>query len=241
MHSIVYDSVNDEFTVPQQFGQAIMTYRGGAQGAEAPIRIIQGPLTQLRAPDRLDVDTVHNEIFVPEGWAVLVFERGAQGNVAPKRILRGPSEMPINANSVAVDPINNLLIVGNAPRGAPARIFVFNRTDDGDAKPIRVIGGPKSGLRSLGGPVAVYPPKKEIIASNRGRGGESAVLSSAESFVGIWSVEDNGDVPPRWRIGGPNGVLQMPRGVALDPKNKALMVSDKRLNAVLTFYFPEMF
>jgi hypothetical protein len=33
----------------------------------------------------------------------------------------------------------------------------------------------------------------------------------------------------------------MPRGIALDPKNKAMMVSDKRLNAVLTFYFPEMF
>ena len=55
------------------------------------------------------------------------------------------------------------------------------------------------------------------------------------------SIEDNGDVPPRWRVGGPKGVLLMPRGVALDPKHKELIVSDKRLNAVLTFSFPEMF
>ena len=33
----------------------------------------------------------------------------------------------------------------------------------------------------------------------------------------------------------------MPRGVTLNPKHKELIVSDKRLNAVLTFYFPELF
>lgn len=33
----------------------------------------------------------------------------------------------------------------------------------------------------------------------------------------------------------------MVRGVAVNPKNKELIVSDKRLNAVLMFYFPEMF
>jgi len=31
-------------------------------------------------------------------------------------------------------------------------------------------------------------------------------------FVGIWStLLDNGDVAPRWTIGGPNGVLKQPR------------------------------
>jgi len=42
-------------------------------------------------------------------------------------------------------------------------------------------------------------------------------------------------------LGGPKGVLRMPRGIALDPKHKNMLVSDKRLNAVLTFNFPEMF
>lgn len=56
MHGITYDPVHDEFTVPQQFGQAILTYRGAANGEERPIRIIQGPHTQLDAPEHLDVD-----------------------------------------------------------------------------------------------------------------------------------------------------------------------------------------
>jgi hypothetical protein len=33
----------------------------------------------------------------------------------------------------------------------------------------------------------------------------------------------------------------MPRGVAIDEKNRSIIASDKRLNAVLTFYFPEAF
>ena len=33
----------------------------------------------------------------------------------------------------------------------------------------------------------------------------------------------------------------MPRGVALDEKNKNIIVTDKRLNAILTYHFPEIF
>jgi hypothetical protein len=33
----------------------------------------------------------------------------------------------------------------------------------------------------------------------------------------------------------------MPRGVALDVKNKSIIASDKHLNSVLTFRIPELF
>ena len=88
MHSIVYDEIHDEFVVPQQFGQAILTFRGGADGEEVPVRVIQGSLTQLRNPDRLGLDPVHNEIFVPQGNSVLVFPREAKGNVADRKSTR---------------------------------------------------------------------------------------------------------------------------------------------------------
>jgi len=61
------------------------------------------------------------------------------------------------------------------------------------------------------------------------------------SFVGVWSISDDGDVPPRWKIGGPKSTLKNPRGVALEPKHKELIVADMRLNAILTYYFPEIF
>ncbi len=59
--------------------------------------------------------------------------------------------------------------------------------------------------------------------------------------MGIWSIDDSGDVPAQWTIAGPKGMLRQPRGVTLDPKNKTLIVSDKYLNGVLTYSFPELF
>ncbi len=73
------------------------------------------------------------------------------------------------------------------------------------------------------------------------RGPSDNDLASDTDFVGVWSIEDNGDVPPRWTIGGPKGTLVHVHGVALDPKNKSVIINDKRLNAVLTYYFPEIF
>jgi len=222
--------------VPQFYAQAILVFRGGANGEEAPIRVIQGPRTQLKAHDRLALDPVHNEIYVPQGDKVLVFAGDAQGDAAPIRVLQGP-DTQLQAGNVAVDPVNNLLVVGGMRGRRDGQLQIFNRTDSGNVKPKRVIRGPHTELTYIFGPIAVYPPRAEILAGIRGEG----ELASDECFVGVWSMNDNGDAPPRWRIGGPKGILQQVRGLALIPAHKSLVVTDKRLNAVLTFYFPEMF
>jgi hypothetical protein len=49
-----------------------------------------------------------------------------------------------------------------------------------------------------------------------------------------------GDTPPVWKFGGPHGIVRQPRGVTLDPAHKSVIVIDKRVNAVLTWYFPEV-
>ncbi len=216
-----------------------MTFRGAANGEEAPIRIIQGPHTQFIAPNRVDVDPVHNEIFVPEEDHVLVFSREANGDAAPIRILRGP-DTQLGADAVAVDPVHDLLVVAGSQRGGRERVnslLVFNRTDEGNAKPRAVISGPKTRLIGTN-LLQVYPPKGDILVVVR-PAGES--LATDEGFIGVWNISDKGDVPPRWTIGGPKGMLQQVRGVAFDAKNKSVIISDKRLNAVLTYYFPEIF
>jgi len=238
MHAIAYDEIHDEFIVPQQFAQALLTFRGSASGEEPPARVIQGSRTMLEQPARLGLDAVNNEIYVPEEDKVLVYPRMGNGNVAPTRVLEGP-DTGLGASSVAIDPVHNLLVVVGARRREGTKIMIFNRTASGNTKPLRVITGPKTMLSRLGGPHAVYPPTGRIIVSIRGNISEE--LASDESFVGVWNINDNGDVPPRWTIGGPKGVLQMVRGVAVNPKHKELIVTDKRLNAILTFYFPELF
>jgi hypothetical protein len=228
MHAIAYDPVHDEIMVPQQFGQGILIFRGSANGEEPPVRVIRGPRTQLIALDRLGVDPINNEIYVPEGEKVLVFPREGNGDVAPTRVLTGPETRIGAARSVAIDTARNLLIIAGSPRDSAGgervnELFIFERTASGNAKPLRVITGLGSSWN-----VAVYPDGGLIFVVQRG-------------YVGVWHVDDNGRVPPRLTIGGPSGVLQEPRGVTIDPKNRAVIVSDKQLNAVLTFHVPQVF
>ena len=65
---------------------------------------------------------------------------------------------------------------------------------------------------------------------------------SRKAFLsGVWSIHDDGDIPPRWKLGGPGSIMKKPRGIALNPKDKELIIADMRLNSVLTYYFPEIF
>jgi hypothetical protein len=256
MHDIRYDAVNDEFLVTNPFAQAIMVYRGAANGEEAPIRVIVGPKTQISGSayagvDRLDVDPIHNEILVPTGTSILVFPRTAQGDVAPIRVIKGPDTMLRGAQTLAVDPVNNVIIASfsrstrSATEGARADggtvglggLAVFNRTDNGNVKPQRVILGPKTGIVRIN-QMQAYSPKSLVVAAMPGAGDAQ---EPEGVFVGVWSIHDHGDVAPRWKIWGPKSQMKKPRGVTLNPKNKEVIVSDMRLNAVLTYYFPEMF
>jgi len=247
MHDIRYDAVHDEFLVTNPFAQAILVFRGGADGEEAPIRIIQGPNTQLQGTgaqaggvDRLDVDPVHDEIVIPAGDRILVFPRTGNGDVSPLRVIQGPATTLHRAQAIAVDPVHNVIVAGTNRqyKNGYGALLIFNRTDTGNAKPRGIILGPKSEIGNLN-QLVTYSPKGWIIAAQTG---DSYGKSEPEGvFVGVWSVHDNGDVPPRWRLAGPRSTLKKPRGVALNPKEKELMIADMTLNAVLTFYFPEIF
>jgi hypothetical protein len=250
MHDIRYNEVRDEFYVGNPFAQAVLTFRGGADGQEAPIRIIQGPKTMLENVDTLEVDVVNNEIIVPEGDNVLVFPMTANGDVAPTRVIRGGRAMGWRAgNGIAVDPIHNVLVTDGTLTGdnvewqTPYRrgresILIFDRTANGETKPLRVIRGPNTGIHGIR-QMQIQPTGGWIIISQITDGG---IPEPEGTFVGVWSINDNGDVPPRWKIEGKaSNVMKKPRGVTLNPKHKELIVSDMRLNSVLTFYFPEIF
>ena len=238
MHSIIYDPAHDELSVTQDFAHAVMTFAGDANGEDGPIRIIQGPKTRLNGPERHTVDWINDEILVPQGDEIIVFSRTDNGDVAPKRIFKGP-DTKLGADALAVDPVNNLLVVVGPYEKEGLKIRMYPRTAEGNTKPLRQVGGPKSMITRLGGPFALYPPKGRIIMTMRPR--EVGVLGGDDSFTGVWSVFDDGDIPPHWTIGGPNADLIMPRGVALDEKNKTVIITDKRLNAILTYHFPEIF
>ncbi len=239
MHGVAYDAVHDEIVVPHQFGQGILIYAGDASGEVPPKRVIMGSKTELISPDRLDIDPVRGEIFIPEGDRVLVFSRESQGNVAPIRVLGGPDTRIRSAHAVAIDTVRDLLVVGSSPFGKPPRgqrpdyeLTFFNRNASGNVKPLRVI----SGMDGYGN-MAIDPHRGLVFVAVPPRIG-TGTAGNFRGYVGVWSVNDEGQVPPRYTIAGP---LVEPRGLVLDLKNKAVLVSDKQLNAILTFEVPAIF
>jgi hypothetical protein len=239
MHGMTYDPLHDEIFVPQPFAQSVLVFKGDSNGEERPIRFIQGPMTQLTRLDKLDVDPIHNEIFVPMRDRILVFSRTASGNVAPLRMMKMPEGEDVD--SLGVDYLHDVVIgISNDSaysRGKLPKILTFDRTAQGDVAPKTTIFGPKTMLTGASG-MRAYPTKGLVLVAMNG---PTSVEAYPGAFVGVWSITDEGDVPPRWTIGGPNGALKQPRGVDLDVKNKSILVADKVRNAVLTFYFPEMF
>ena len=252
MHDIRYDAVHDEIIVPVPYAQAILAFRGGADGQEAPIRVIQGPKTGTIGT-RLDVDPIHNEIFTYQHNRVVVYPREGNGDVAPIRVLEGPNTQLISPYGIGVDATNNLLIVGtNSNWGIkdpqqstyvegsdePGAILIFNRTDQGNVKPRAVIRGPKSGVvRTM--QIQVIPGRKLFGAVMPG------VIDQMEpdgAFFGVWSEDDNGDVPPLFKIRtNERTKMKKPVGVVLDPKHKEVIISDMRNQGVLVYSAPEIF
>ena len=233
MHAIAYDAVHDEIVVPQQFGQAILTYAGDASGEARPKRVILGSRTQLRRPDRVAIDPENNEILVPEDDVILVFPREGSGNVAPIRSLGGRAAGVADNNPVAVDAKRALQVVAGSYWQGDERVnalMIFDRTASGDTKPKRVITGLSQNRN-----IAIDPVGGWIYVTLPG------TTSDPDGYVGVWNIQDEGEVPPRFRIGGPDGALRLPRGVVLDPKNQSVIVSDKKLNAILTFKVPEIY
>jgi len=243
IHDMAYDYVRDEIVVPQFFAFAILTYRGDANGNVAPVRKIFGPSTQIKNPDSVSLDPVHGEIYVPQdNNRLLVFSRETNGDSAPIRILDTQDGDP---NRVVIDPVHNLLIVSGGPR-----LRIWDRTASGKTPPKAVITIPRGPYNPGGGGqggggggrgtqtalMAVNPASGMVFVNVRVGG-----RFREEDYVGVWSVFDKGEVAPRWTIGGPDNLLKDVRGIALDPKSKQVIISDKTHNAIFTFSVPEAF
>src|SRR5205809_6799628 len=163
MHAIRYNAVRDEFYVVNPFAQAGLTFRGAASGQESPIRVIQGPQTTLNTPDTLEVDPIHEELFVPEDDRVLVFPVGANGDTAPLREFRSPAKDGWKAaGGIAVDPIHNFVVLAGTVLGEKNKagysspygdkreaLLIFYRTANGEVQTIRVICGTPTGIAAL--------------------------------------------------------------------------------------------
>jgi len=237
MHDLAFDAIHDEIVVTSPLAQAILSFRGAANGEEAPLRYIQGDKTLIKglgagsAVGKVSIDPVHNEIYLANGdESILVFDRLASGNVAPKRVLGGPNtQLKLSGASgtcVRVDPIHNLLLV---PSGgiAGGKVLVFDRTASGNTAPKATIQGPVV----MGNQFEVYAPKSRLIAYAKGGNLE------------IWKIPESGvSTDPPLRIATPLGRGgNNETGIVLDPLHKEVIIATAAGNSIMTFSVPEVF
>ena len=148
---------------------SINIYPLRADGDTAPLRVLEGPHTQLNWPAHLAVDREHGELYVANdaGDSILVFHETDNGDIAPTRVLKGSRTQIKNPTGVVIDTANDELVVANMGNH---RATVYHRTAAGDAPPIRTIRSAAEGIPALqiGNPGAVaYDTKRdEIIVPN---------------------------------------------------------------------------
>lgn len=163
VHALAHDPVHDEIVAPNPLANAILIFRGGASGAEAPVRVIQGPCTRLLVPHAVSLDLEHHEILVASltGRSIAVFAWNANGNVAPLRYIHGPKTQLNHVVGIGVDPAKNLMAVANAEE-----VLIFNRTDNGDVAPRAKIAGPHTGIGDEPWEIQMYRGRIFLAASN---------------------------------------------------------------------------
>ncbi len=105
---------------------------------------------------------------------------------------------------------------------------IFDRTANGNVKPKSIITGPRT---EVGGGSAAHA------ATDKG----FIIAGCGNASVCAWSINDNGNVPPRWKIPVQQITGVAPSGIALDPAHKEVIITSGNRNRVMTFSWPEVF
>jgi DNA-binding beta-propeller fold protein YncE len=148
---------------------SVTVYPSEASGDTAPLRVIQGPKTQLNWPTALAIDPERGELYVANDptHSILVFQSDASGDAAPIRVLRGPKTLIENPTDLYLDLKNDELWVANFGNHT---VTAYKRTAAGDTPPLRVIrsGPPQAPAPMMGNPFTVTYDKKrdELLVAN---------------------------------------------------------------------------
>jgi DNA-binding beta-propeller fold protein YncE len=144
---------------------SITVYALTADGNTPPLRVIQGPKTQMDWPGAMSIDPATGDLYVANdmGQSVIVFHSKDQGDVAPSRVIKGAKTHISYPTGVFVDAKNQELWVTNLGNSS-ATVYSLNAT--GDTAPLRIIRSAeenKVSLRFGKTQALVYDPLREQI------------------------------------------------------------------------------
>jgi DNA-binding beta-propeller fold protein YncE len=194
---IVADEETQELLMTIQDDHAVSVFKKSAKDQDAPVRLIQGPKTQMADPHGIALDPKAGLIFVTN-WGTFNDRRY---DVPPRY---GKANWPVGRD-------NN--IPGSGKNQAPS-ITVYRKDARGDVTPLRVIQGPKTQL-NWPTSIAVHPDRGELFVAN-----------DTGDSVTVYKTDANGDVAPIRVLKGRRSMIKNPTGVALDLMNNELWVAN---------------
>jgi hypothetical protein len=151
---------------------------------------------------------------------------------------------------VGVDSASNVLVVANSEE-----MLIFHRTDDGDVAPAGEIKGAHTGIRDEPWGLEIHNGKIFLASSNHlhlnlyagvtlkdgyGKPPDDPWLNPELGFIGVWNVRDRGDVAPRATIGGAFSQIVHPTGLAINPKDGEIYVTDSIRNGLFSYLVPDL-
>ena len=192
---IAVDEAKTKMYLTVQHENAIVVYPKTAQGEDKPIRRIQGAETNLQDPHGITIDFKNKLIYVSNFGNVHVLPAGSPGG---RR-------------------------VESYGRFDPPSITVYPLDANGNAKPLRTIAGPKTGL-NWPSHIVVHEERQELFVAN-----------DADDSILVFKAADQGDAAPIRMIKGPNTSIKNPPGITLDTKNSEIAIASMGTHSVLFF------
>jgi len=224
-NSCVYidPAAGDVYSVENDTGNIIAVYPREATGDFVPKRILT--VTHRAYAMTINPDTKELFLSVQFPPQIAVYNREASGKDKPLRLIQGPNTGLSDSHGIAVDAKRKLLFVNNwgniadlkvagTGRFEPPSISVYPIDADGDARPLRVIQGPKTQM-DWPGAMSIEPDSGDLYVAN----------DVGQSIL-VFHTNDQGDVAPARVIHGSKTRLNYPVGVFVDAKNKEVWAAN---------------
>jgi hypothetical protein len=226
-HTANVDPVNGEILAGDPSARAVLVFDRLANGDVKPKRVISGPKTQFREIVGVAADHVNNVIAVasrspggPSG--IFIFDRTAEGDVAPKRAITGLLTGALGRfRQLSIDP----------ERGKIYLAVQALRSQEPTPQKAADLYTNEASLKKLR---AREAQEKEARPARIPR-----LLQAG--FIGVWNVDDDGNVPPRMIIRGPETRSVGFAGVAFNPAGGEVYGVSGNLNGYLTYLVPQFF
>ncbi len=221
--TVEVDPVHNEIVAADSSSRAILVYDRMANGDVEPLRTIGGSKTLFRDIIGIAMDPKRNVILAAtrstDGFSgILIFDRMANGDVAPLRKIGGPMTGALGRfRQLKVDSARGLvyLAVGSflpsdpTPQKAPDLY-----SNEESLRKLRAMGETDDGRRVRN-------------------------LFDRAGFIGVWSIDDDGNVPPRMIIRGPSVGTAGFAGVDFDERHREVYGVGN--NGVYVWSVPEFF